>query len=179
MNTSLIRWFALLVLALFVPVVLADDSSNAELARLIKQLGHDDFEKREAAKKGLAEIGEPALGALNKAQTSNEPEVRFRAEEIITVIEIKLYPELILRGHTSSCRCICVSADGKRLLTGSGDRTLQLWDADTGKSLRVFKGHTDCVNGAALSPSASACCRAARIAPCVCGTRRPARSSPS
>ena len=140
-----------LVLApLWSPRALAADQK--EIARLIKRLASSDFQAREAATKRLTEIGEPALGALEHAKTGDDPEVRTRAEDIITVIEIKLNPELILRGHTSSVRCMCVSADGTRVLTGSGDRTLKLWDSHSGECLQVFKGHTDCVNSAALSP---------------------------
>jgi WD40 repeat protein len=47
---------------------------------------------------------------------------------------------------------VCVSAEGKRLLTSSDDRTLRPWDAHTGEQLRVFEGHTASVNAAALSP---------------------------
>jgi hypothetical protein len=35
-----------------------------------------------------------------------------------------------------------VQADGHRALSG-GDRVMQLWDVDSGKELRRFKGHTD------------------------------------
>src|SRR5205807_10061983 len=66
-------------------------------------------------------------------------------EQIVAVIEARLYPELLLTGGSVS-----VSADGKRLLTNDG-KTLRLWDAYTGKCLRVFEGHTDGVIGAALS----------------------------
>src|SRR5205807_2553512 len=70
--------------------------------------------------------------------------------------------ELYLTGHTvvsadgtvhkDGWYGVCVSADGKRLLTtGIHDSTLRLWDADTGKQLRVFAGHTNGVVGAALS----------------------------
>src|SRR6202035_3532181 len=97
MTTCLPRWIALLLLALlFVPVVAADPD-DAEIARLVKQLGRDDFEKREDATTRLKEIGEPALDALHQAKTSNDVEVRRRAEEIVAVLENKLYgPELWL-----------------------------------------------------------------------------------
>jgi small GTP-binding protein len=35
------------------------------------------------------------------------------------------------------------STDGKRVLTGADDRTVRLWDIETGRCLRVFKGHTN------------------------------------
>src|SRR5207247_186454 len=35
--------------------------------------------------------------------------------------------------------------------TSSNDKTLRLWDADTGKQLRVFEGHTEYIASATLS----------------------------
>ena len=35
-----------------------------------------------------------------------------------------------------------VLADGRRALSGSDDRTLRLWDLETGAELRRFEGHT-------------------------------------
>src|SRR5207245_8660946 len=101
MTTWLPRWFALLVLALpFVPIVAAPD--DAEIARLIKQLGDDEFMKREEATTRLKEIGEPALDAVTKATTNSDPEVRRRAEDIVLVIENKVYgAELCLTGHAA------------------------------------------------------------------------------
>ena len=34
-----------------------------------------------------------------------------------------------------------VLADGRRALSGSDDRTLRLWDLETGAELRRFEGH--------------------------------------
>jgi hypothetical protein len=84
------RWFALLVLVLlFVPVVAADP--EAEIARLVKQLGDDDFDQREAATKRLAEIGEPALDTLRKAAaSSNDAEIRARVARLIAAITARL-----------------------------------------------------------------------------------------
>ena len=38
------------------------------------------------------------------------------------------------------------------MLSGSGDKTLKLWDAATGALLRTFEGHSDVVNSVAFSP---------------------------
>ena len=156
MTTWLPRWSACLVLALpFVPVVVAAPD-DAEIAHLIKQMGHDEFDKREEATTRLMEIGEPALDALDKAATSGDAEVRRRAKDLVTVLEHKLYgPELLLTGHAGVVWSVAVSADGKRLLTGGQDMTLRLWDAYTGKEQRVFEGHTNSVNGAVLSADGS------------------------
>jgi WD40 repeat protein len=123
----------------------ADDPDDKEIARLVKQLSSSDFRIREVATKRLAEIGQPALDALNKAKDTLE--MRRRAEAVIVAIEVNLYgPELRLSGHATS-----ISADGKRLVTIDG-KTVRLWDTYTGKVLPVFEGHTDRVNDAALSP---------------------------
>ena len=57
--------------------------STAEVARLVGQLGDDDFDTREAATARLKQIVEPALDALNKATTSDDLEVRDRARRIV------------------------------------------------------------------------------------------------
>jgi WD40 repeat protein len=44
------------------------------------------------------------------------------------------------------------SPDGKHVLSGGLDKTVRLWDAATGEQLRIFAGHTDCVNCVAFSP---------------------------
>jgi WD40 repeat protein len=127
-------------------------ANGATIARLIEQLGDDEFATREAATKRLKEIGEPALDALDRAAASDDLEVRRRAEEIVAEIEKKLYEDHVsLTGHTDAVWNVCISADGKRVLTSSSDKSLRLWDAHTGKCLHVLKGHTERIVGAALS----------------------------
>ena len=41
---------------------------------------------------------------------------------------------------------------GNRLLTGSADRTLKVWDLAAGKAVQTLKGHTDLVTSCAVSP---------------------------
>jgi hypothetical protein len=59
---------------------------GGRIAELVKQLGDDEFVKREAASKALEGIGEPALPALRKAAGSADLEVRRRAGRAIGVI---------------------------------------------------------------------------------------------
>src|SRR5262245_26027685 len=122
MTIWLPRCVALLLLALSVVPAVAVAPDDTEVEGLIKQLGSDKFKEREAATKRLQEIGEPALEALYKAEASADAEVRLRAERIIATIGSRLYVELLcLTGHTSPVWSVCVSADGKRLLTSSED----------------------------------------------------------
>jgi len=60
----------------------------ARLQELIRDLGADEFQKREAASKGLVEIGGPALEALRQAaKKSKDPEVQLRACIVVEQIE--------------------------------------------------------------------------------------------
>jgi hypothetical protein len=54
-------------------------------------------------------------------------------------------------GHTERVNDLSVSADGRRLLTGSHDGTVRLWDVDTGKPARDLPGLDEGVWSAALS----------------------------
>lgn len=48
---------------------------------------------------------------------------------------------------------VASSADGKRLAGAMADRTVRLWDAETGKVLRVLRGHSDLVMDVEFSPN--------------------------
>ena len=42
------------------------------------------------------------------------------------------------QGHTKAVRCIVLSRDGNVLATASDDHSVRIWEAGTGKELRVF-----------------------------------------
>jgi WD40 repeat protein len=61
---------------------------------------------------------------------------------------------LVIRGHTAIVRSAVFSPDGKHIISGSGDRTICVWDAQTGNlALGPFKIHTDEVDCVAVSPT--------------------------
>ena len=56
------------------------------------------------------------------------------------------------RGHSKRVTAVAWSPDSTRITSGSGDRTVQVWDATTGKTLLTYKGHTSFVLAVAWSP---------------------------
>ncbi len=57
-----------------------------------------------------------------------------------------------LSGHSAPVVCLAFSPDGRRLATGSYDRTVKLWDMKTGTEMFTLIGHTAGVVSLAFSP---------------------------
>ncbi|KAG2340344.1 WD40 repeat-like protein [Suillus weaverae] len=59
----------------------------------------------------------------------------------------------VLRGHTRGVLSVSFSQDGTRIVTGSEDQTVRLWDPATGQPVgQPWQGHTGSVNSVAFSP---------------------------
>ena len=54
---------------------------------------------------------------------------------------------------TGPVSSVAFSSDGRFVLSGGDDKTLKLWELDTGKELRTFSGHTGAVVSVAFSPN--------------------------
>jgi WD40 repeat protein/energy-coupling factor transporter ATP-binding protein EcfA2 len=58
---------------------------------------------------------------------------------------------IAFEGHADAVTALAVTADGGRVVSASDDRTLLLWDLDSGGMLRVYEGHTAKVRAAAVA----------------------------
>ena len=59
---------------------------------------------------------------------------------------------LMLGGNHSGVQAVAIAPDGKRAISASYDKTLKIWDTDTGIELRTLTGHTGPVRGVAIAP---------------------------
>ncbi len=59
---------------------------------------------------------------------------------------------LTYQGHSERATAVAWSPDGKEVVSGSLDKTVQIWSATTGKTRLVYQGHTDGILAVAWSP---------------------------
>jgi len=59
---------------------------------------------------------------------------------------------LTLTGHSHIVLSVSFSPDGKRIVSGSYDNTLKVWDAQTGQETLALNGHSDRVSSVSFSP---------------------------
>ncbi|MBD1942470.1 serine/threonine protein kinase [Coleofasciculus sp. FACHB-712] len=57
-----------------------------------------------------------------------------------------------LIGHSSWVRSIAISPNGQTLASGSNDKTIKLWQVDSGKLIHTLTGHSSWVRSIAISP---------------------------
>ncbi|KAJ7808904.1 WD40-repeat-containing domain protein [Mycena olivaceomarginata] len=61
--------------------------------------------------------------------------------------------EKILQGHDDSVSSVAFSPDGQRIVSGSDDKMVRIWDATTGAAIgEPLQGHDDWVSSVAFSP---------------------------
>jgi len=57
-----------------------------------------------------------------------------------------------MEGHRDSIQAITITPDGKRVVSASSDKTLRVWDMESGVCLCTLVGHADAVTTLAITP---------------------------
>lgn len=61
--------------------------------------------------------------------------------------EAQSFQAVIQKGHGEAIKSVAISEDGKYLFTASRDKTLKIWDANSGMEIKSLLGHDHTVNG--------------------------------
>ena len=77
--------------------------------------------------------------------------LRSTSDSIILLNAITGSQKAILSGHTHWVGSLTFSLDGTSLVSGSDDRTVKLWDVQTGGVVKTFFGHTAWVLSVSIS----------------------------
>src|SRR5689334_23653956 len=62
-------------------------------------------------------------------------------------------PQLLLAGHTDLVTAIAVTPDRSKVISGSRDLTIKVWDLAGGHLLNSLEGHTDGISSLAVTPN--------------------------
>jgi small GTP-binding protein len=113
----------------FIPLRLDETPIKGSLTQFL-YIGWLPEDREQSYKKLLDACRPPAQQPVMKAGVAN---VQFR--------------ENIIQLHTESeIYAYALSRDEKRILSANDDKSVGLWDVETGRCLRLFKGHTNIIN---------------------------------
>jgi hypothetical protein len=62
------------------------------------------------------------------------------------------HPSVTYRGHSQQVFAVAWSPDGRRIASGGGDQTVQVWNAADGSHVFTYRGHVGNVDAVAWSP---------------------------
>ena len=54
-----------------------------------------------------------------------------------------LFDMHLLSGHTEAVSSVCFSADSSKVVSGSDDKTVKIWNADSGEVIQTLSGEID------------------------------------
>jgi WD40 repeat protein len=79
--------------------------------------------------------------------------IAYEYQKVVTVADFpSLDHRVKLQGHLESIEAIALSQDASILVTGSGDRKIRSWNAQTGEELHLLEDHRAPVLAVAISP---------------------------
>ncbi|HKQ77659.1 MAG TPA: TIR domain-containing protein [Blastocatellia bacterium] len=115
----------------FIPVRLDD----ADVKDTLRQFAYVDWRQRsdEEYARLLAACRPPSIAATPSAA----PQGNSQSSKV-------------LKGHKAPVRSVAVTADGRRIVSGSDDNTVRVWEVESGRRLARLEGHTNWVLGVAV-----------------------------
>jgi WD40 repeat protein len=93
--------------------------------------------------------------ALPNSVTSREYMSHYSQTLVVETGGLSTWPatQSVLTGHSDTVCSVAFSPDGRRVVSGSDDSTIRIWDAETGETMiGPLQGHSDSVTSVAVSP---------------------------
>jgi WD40 repeat protein len=126
------------------------DSPAAEaglaIGDIITALDGVEVENFAGLRAALAVKGAGTLVKLRLLRSSRERTITatLGARPGALAAGVEKLPQLVLDtgGHTSNVRGLAFTPDGRQLVSASQDKTVRVWDVDTGKTVRIIRGET-------------------------------------
>lgn len=94
---------------------------------------------------------------FNTVPTSERPQIPAYLQRIRDSFGCAPRCLQILRDHESVVTTLAVAEGTQRIISGSEDKSVRIWDAITGQQILVMNGHSDCVYGVAVSEKRGIC----------------------
>jgi WD40 repeat protein len=133
----------------FVPLILAICKLPDTLRRYkyvdFRRETQEAFDELLTACRDKAEVAPPPSQPMANTEPA-EPERKPKSREPLAMLERKL------AGHKEWINDVAVCPDGKWIVSASNDKTLKIWDLQTGKCQGTLIGHTDVVKSVAITP---------------------------
>jgi hypothetical protein len=120
-----------------------DADNNAKIAERTAYVANMNLIQREWETNNMAHV----IELLEETRASE-----FRGFEWGYWNRLCHFELMTLKGHTDSINVVAFSPDGKRIVTGSLDKTAKVWDAGTGQEILSLNGNTSYLTSIAFSP---------------------------
>ncbi|CDF36531.1 WD40-repeat containing [Chondrus crispus] len=112
---------------------------------------HGSFDKTICGPFGSEDVTSRVTAACI-SKDSSRAVIGFSNGELITWCTRKNELVPSFEGHSAGISAVVISSDGKRVASGSGDKTVRVWDAETGVQIgETMTGHTDSVRSVSMS----------------------------
>ncbi|MGH3693309.1 MAG: NACHT and WD repeat domain-containing protein [Pseudonocardiaceae bacterium] len=137
----------------------------AEFLTYSNQADHATMERlsETIARQALATVdSDPDYSLLLALAAYEEYGPTALALRALTAALVASQVRAVLRGHEDLVHGVAWSPDGRRLASGSSDRTVRIWDTHNRKELAVLHGHEDWVRWVAWAPDSQLLATASR-----------------